>query len=302
MCIAFEVEEYSSTDEVYSALSQPMENGCHDISEVQFGTPPKHFSKKWPFIITSQMEVLCDEVRSFHDTAMTDPEDEERNIVLCGPMGIGKSYTLWYLAVRAYAEKRRLLYISDCSIWMGRKDDCLLPYLIHTFISQNSGLLSKGELAFLNHPDVTYDDIEDAIFKKSPTIFILDEHVALVTRYEKVKDVDSLRWLGRFVVLNSHPRIYTVVIGASSHANYELQYLKNGSQGFKRFLKQLSREEATMILTGQGCHTSDTLRDAILDECYCVPRELSQFAKFLKENPNSDDIVSDFRKARAEYF
>jgi hypothetical protein len=40
------------------------------------------------------------------------------------------------------------------------------------------------------------DDIEAAIFRKSPTIFILDEHAVLVTQFEKVKDVDSLRWLG----------------------------------------------------------------------------------------------------------
>jgi hypothetical protein len=239
-CIAFEVGKYSSTDEVYCALSPPMENGCYDISKVQFGTLPKHFSKKWPFIVTSQMEALCDEVCLFHKTAMEDPEAEERNIVLCGPMGIGKSYTLWYIAARAYAEKRRLLYISDCSFWMDRDNADLLPYLIRTFIAQNLDLLSQEELAILNDPDVTNDNIEDTIFKKSPTIFILDEHAALVTRYEKVKDVDSLRWLGRFVVLNSHPRIYTVVIGASSHANYELRYIRNRSQIFKRFLKQLN--------------------------------------------------------------
>jgi hypothetical protein len=279
-----------------------MENGCYDISKVEFGEDPKHFSYTWPFIVTSQMSDLQKEVFNFHDTAKISPKLTERNIVLCGPMGIGKSYTLWYIAARAYAEKRRLLYISDCSIWMGCKDDRLLPYLIRTFISQNTGLLSQEELDILNDPDVTYDDIEDEIFKKSPTIFILDEHAALVTRYEKVKDVDPLRWLGRFVILNSHPRIYTVVIGASSHANYELQYLRNGSQIFKRFLKQLSREEATQVLMGQGCNTEDVLEGAILDECNCVPRELSQFAKFWKENQDKDGIVSDFRKARSVYF
>jgi hypothetical protein len=114
--------------------------------------------------------------------------------------------------------------------------------IIITFISQNSDLLSPEELDILYDPSVTYDDIEAAIFIRSPTIFIIDEHGALVTRYEKVKDVDLLRWLGRFVVLNSHPRIYTVIIGASSHANYELRYLRNGSQIFKRFLKQLTRQ------------------------------------------------------------
>lgn len=301
MCIAPKVEKLSSRDKVYSALSQPMENGCYDISNLEFGEDPKHFLYTWPFIITSQMSDLQKEVFDFHDTAKISPKLAERNIVLCGPMGIGKSYALWYIAASAYAEKRRLLYISDCSIWMGLEGDCLLPYFIHTFISQNTGLLSLEELAILNDPDVTYDYIEDAIFKKSPTIFILDEHAALVTRYEKVKDIDSLRWLGRFVVLNSHPRIYTVVIGASSHANYELRYLRNGSQIFKRFLKPLNREEAMQVLTGQGCHTED-LKDTILDECNCVPRELSQFAKCWIENPNSNSIVSDFRKARSVYF
>jgi hypothetical protein len=52
---------------------------------------------------------------------------------------------------------------------------------------------------------------------------------------------------------------------------------------------------------GQG-YLEDILKDAILDECNCVPYELSQFAKCWKENPNSSDIVSDFRKARAVYF
>jgi hypothetical protein len=173
---------------------------------------------------------------------------------------------------------------------MGNNDEHLLQYLIITFISQNSDLLSQEELDILYDPSVAYDDIEAAIFRKSPTIFILDEHAALVTRYEKVKDVDSLRWLGRFVVLNSHPRIYTVVIGASSHANYDLRYLSNRSQIFKHFLKQFTREEATKVLKGQGC-PEDILKDAILDECNCVPRELSQFAKCWKENLNSNDIV-----------
>jgi hypothetical protein len=95
--------------------------------------------------------------------------------------------------------------------------------------------------------------------------------------------------------------MYTVVISASSHASYKLKYLRNRSQIFKCFLKQLTHEEATKVLTGQGC-TEDILEDAILDECNCVPRELSQFAKFHKENPISTDIISDFCKACAIYF
>jgi hypothetical protein len=279
-----------------------MENGCYDISNVEFGEDPKHFSYTWPFIVTSQMSDLQKEVFNFHDTAKISPKLTERNIVLCGPMGIGKSYTLWYLAARAYAEKRRLLYISDCSFWMDRDDADLLPYLIRTFIAQNLDLLSQEELDLLNDPLVSYIEIEYAIFQKYPTIFILDEHAALVTRYEKVKDVDSLRWLGRFVVLNSHPRIYTVVIGASSHANYELRYLRNGMQTFKRFIKPLNRDEAVEVLAGQGCDAWGTMRDAILDECNCVPRELSQFAKHWKENSNHDNAVATFRPLRVEFF
>jgi hypothetical protein len=78
--IALKVGKLSSGDEMYNALSQPMENGCYDISQVEFGEDPKHFLYMWPFIVTSQMSALQKEVFNFHDTARMSPKATERNI------------------------------------------------------------------------------------------------------------------------------------------------------------------------------------------------------------------------------
>jgi len=86
--------------------------------------------------------------------------------------------------------------------------------------------------------------------------------------------------MNRFITLNGMPREISLVLAASSHGRFELGYLKNGMNFYKRFITPLRTDEATTLLTRVfNCSPPNDLANEVLTTCNNVPRELFTFSE-----------------------
>jgi len=154
----------------------------------------------------------------------------------------------------------------------------------------------------LESQELDFDHVND-LFQKYCPIIIIDEHIAVIEAFE-----DQQRpyepWLAMFVKLNGLPRPITLFLGASSHARFELNYLKNGMNYWKYFCCPLPSKEATSLLNGCfQCNINDQKSlELVLGECNNVPRELLHFSQHLLKTPTIVECLHLFRKNRVEEF
>lgn len=212
-------------------------------------------------------------------------------MVLCGPMGMGKSFICWALALMNYALGRRVLYVGDASEWMNIALQHRPRYLIHVFLSLNRDRLDSPTISALEHPSAGWDELRLVLKDAAhPTLLIIDEHSAVVPVYEGLLHHGGLNqhpWITAFIQLNIwESALNTVVLfSGSSHGTFEIAYMKNGMQEYKRFVEPMRGIEAITLMQLEGVSSpflsDERLRQQVLLVTNCVPREISHFVKFL---------------------
>ena len=213
--------------------------------------------------------------------------------VLCGPMGMGKSFICWALAAMNYALGRRVLYIGDAGEWMDVPSERHVRYLINVYLSLNSDLLEASVINQLQSPTCDWGYFREILRDQAvPTAVIVDEHSAIVPKFEYWQaheaGSDLHCWVSSFIHLNIWEGAFNTVVlfCGSSHGAFELKYMKNGMQSFKRYLVPVTEQEATLMMKLEGVPhdflQNQSLVQLLLTVTNRVPREISHFAKFLQ--------------------
>lgn len=215
-------------------------------------------------------------------------------LVLCGPMGMGKSFVCWALALISYSSRRRVLYVGDATTWMDVPLCDRVRYLMNLFLSLNRDILPLDVIAALERPGAHWGHFS-VILKDPhhPTLVIVDEHSAVVPEYERRVALrpgyDEHTWLLAFIHLNvwEDARNTVVLFSGSSHGIFEVRYMRNGMQEYKRFLVPMQLEEARTVLRLEAqrlkVELDAALEAQVLVVANCVPRELSHFVRFVGE-------------------
>jgi hypothetical protein len=204
---------------------------------------------------------------------------------------MGKSFICWALALMSYSLGRRVLYVGDASEWMTLDIQHRPRYLINLFLSLNRDILPASIIDDLEHPAASWDHLSLVLYDpKQPTVVIIDEHSAVVPEYEKfrsnVPSHASHSWLSSFILLNTWESAFNTVVlfSGSSHGAFELQYMKNGMQEYKRFVTPMRQQEAEAVLQLEAARLRypcpPRLVSQVLVVTNCVPRELSHFVQF----------------------
>ncbi|CAG8483645.1 17138_t:CDS:2 [Acaulospora morrowiae] len=255
------------------------------ITLPHLGQKPKYFAENYQgnlLLVTRQMIDIWDMISA----------DSDRSIkrVLSGPMGVDKSYIIYFLAAKAYVEGWLMLYIADASELCRNTSEEAGRVICEYFLTLNKNILTGAEFKLLmeNEKDVdcSFSNIARRILGEllkqvyRKTLLIIDEHGAL---FEKDPVPERLHILGPLMNLTfwtGHHKGVCVIFTGTAHAKYEMVYMKSG----------MSQWWMHPLLSKPG------IKEEAITVTNCVPRELMHLVKYVQDlDPNTTDVC-DFQK------
>jgi hypothetical protein len=254
-----------------------------DITHLSLGEQPKHFHLVAPLFVSKQLNDICEDVLAL--TLLAQDSSVERRRVICGPMGVGKSYITWSIAAYAYSHKRPVLYIADAAHMVATysTEEIMLAYLVKRFLLLNDDILSIQQKSELSQ--VTWLSFVNVMIE-TQSLIVIDEHSYILQEPYK-----SFSWMGNFILMQALDRTVTLVVAASSHSSFEINYLKNGMQNFKVYVTPPTEPEGVELLKSFMPTENDEKKIlTIVRELGHVPRDLYFYsqsklslAKFIDE-------------------
>ncbi|KAF9089031.1 hypothetical protein BGX27_002573, partial [Mortierella sp. AM989] len=223
--------------------------------------------------------------RSSNGVADDEPRVYRR--VLSGPMGVGKSYLSYFLAVRAYAEGWPLLYLADAGELDKKMEDEAAMVVVAAFLAQNKDILTAAELeSLVQGYDGTYQvpfhGISVILGKilmqwERKTLLVIAEHGKLFKK--KLYVPDKFKSLNPLADFHAWPenRTGAHVIFTGGHLELLATY------------PDLNQPEC---------------REAVLTMTNCVPRELVQLSNFLGQLHQSTpaEAIGQYESRRMRQF
>ncbi|KAF9418405.1 hypothetical protein BGZ76_004388, partial [Entomortierella beljakovae] len=222
--------------------------------------------------------------------------DSPKSIVKClsGPMGVGKSYTAWFLAAKAYAHGWPVLYISDAKVLNDSKtEEDASEEICQRFLAINCDILTTEELKELvSSQDTSKSFVVSCASrilknllqqKDQKTLLIVDEHGSMFPDDDKPAPI-RLHVLGPLSSPNSwQPHMAGARVVFTGTARFE-KYLLGDGLYYIVFVGPLSEPAFSMLLEAvmlrfhpdvrDRINTSIGVKDEIVRITNRVPREL----------------------------
>ncbi len=306
---------YASRAAFSNALGEAVVGSLIDLADLSLGTDPKHFAAA-NFIWTSQVDKFWNEVQGH---VQAQKPRQAAKLIASGPPGMGKSYIAWGLAAKAFASGYAVFYLADSPNWF--KENwfdgeltsadrlCSMTKLLFDF---NWDIISSSDdhLGFVHQHGQNWSfKLLYKLFNRLRCVILLDEHGKLYKEAKKsLSDLDFSQF-ERFFRLqewDAYPQV-SIVVSGSTQSLYEIDYLKNGCQGWRRLVLPLRPDEA-QVLCAELKLDSDEIKDAIghsIEELTnFVPREIRTLSDYRQQRGNFEGYVTErcaelLAKARA---
>ncbi|KAG2372842.1 hypothetical protein C9374_013122 [Naegleria lovaniensis] len=225
-------------------------------------------------------------------------------MVLSGPYGSSKSYTLYLIAAYAFVNSFPVLFVPRCHIWIRdydyKKNIGANNYLRRLFFSLNSDILSQTQIIELQKSIDILRHLSKEFGSKRSVFYLFDEHNELF-----IPDTDNnihaseeyfqdfTRWTG----VTSGENTVTIYCGCA-HSSFENNLPRGEEKRLVRMIPPTPTEFETLI-TDFGLDPKDKRIAHVTGR---NPRELNYLAHFLKDKKGSDKDFNLFFNERVNIY
>ncbi|EFC43138.1 predicted protein [Naegleria gruberi] len=250
---------------------------------------PKDFDPNDKFLLTQQRFDILKKV-----------VNGSTGLVLSGPHGISKSYTLYLIAAYAFVNSIPALYVPKCRSWLSTfnidKEVGANNYLRRLFFSLNSDILSTTQIMELQKSRNVVEHLSTHIGDKGSMFYLFDEHNELFRPdyYNKIPASfayfqDFIRWTG----VTSGNYTVTIYCG-SAHSSFE-DHLPGGERGRVVRITPPTMTEFEQLVSAVGLNPKDKRIAHVTGR---IPRELKYLADHLKGKKGTDEDFNHFITVR----
>ncbi|KAG2370870.1 hypothetical protein C9374_013781 [Naegleria lovaniensis] len=247
---------------------------------------PKDFNPNAKYLLTQQRFDILNKVVNGKTTGL----------VLSGPHGVSKSYTLYLIVAYAFVNSIPVLYVPRCRLWLSSyntdQEVGANNYLRRLFFSLNSDILSTTQIVELQKARNVVRHLSEHIGNVGPIFYLFDEHNELYRPdyYNKIPASlayfqDFTRWTG------DTSGTYTVTIYCgSAHSSFEDNLPGGDLERLVRIIPPTTTEFETLV-ADFGLNPKDKRIAHVTGR---IPRELRYLANYLKGKKGTDEDFNQF--------
>nr|CAG4719037.1 unnamed protein product [Naegleria fowleri] len=247
---------------------------------------PKNFNPNAKYLLTQQRFDILNNVVNGKTTGL----------VLSGPHGVSKSYTLYLIVAYAFVNSIPVLYVPKCRLWLSSyntdQEVGANNYLRRLFFSLNSDILSTTQIVELQKARNVVRHLSTHIGDVGPMFYLFDEHNELYRPdyYNKIPASHAYfqnftRWTGD----TSEKYTVTIYCG-SAHSSFEDNLPGGEEERLVRIIPPTTTEFETLI-ADFGLNPKDKRIAHVTGR---IPRELRYLANYLKGKKGTDEDFNQF--------
>ncbi|KAG2381541.1 hypothetical protein C9374_006530 [Naegleria lovaniensis] len=247
---------------------------------------PKGFNPNAKYLLTQQRFDILNNVVNGKTTGL----------VLSGPHGVSKSYTLYLIVAYAFVNSIPVLYVPRCRLWLSSyntdQEAGANNYLRRLFFSLNSDILSTTQIVELQKARNVVRHLSTHFGNVGPMFYLFDEHNELYRPdyYNKIPASlayfqDFTGWTGD----TSEKHTVTVYCG-SAHSSFEDNLPGGDEERVVRIIPPTTTEFETLV-ADFGLNPKDKRIAHVTGR---IPRELRYLANYLKGKKGTDEDFNQF--------